>query len=183
MSKRISCAKSILCVIVDGSLLSGKRLVNTAYLAAAAGADLIQYRDKSAAATEMTERAIKIKKVLKRLGVPLIINDRVEVALASGASGIHIGQADPDASLVRKLCPGLILGISASTLQKASLAKKSGADYIGIGPVFATPIKPKDRTVSVKMLKNLSSLGLPLILIGGITRHNVERLLEKVLIK
>ena len=125
MSKRISCAKSILCVIVDGSLLAENRLVNTAHLAAAAGADLIQYRDKSVTVTEMIEKAIKIKNALKPSGVPLIINDRVEVALASCASGIHIGQADPDVSLVRKLCPGLILGVSASTFKEASLAKKA----------------------------------------------------------
>jgi thiamine-phosphate pyrophosphorylase len=109
--------------------------------------------------------------------VPFIINDRVELALAVGADGLHIGQGDIDISLAMRLLPkNKIVGVSVGNLKQAKKAVEEGADYLGAGPVFHTPIKKKVRQRGIAILKAVKRLGVSFFAIGGVDPVNIRRL-------
>lgn len=145
--------------------------------AAKAGADIIQYRDKISNSAEMIRIAKKIRSAVRRYKVLFIINDRLDVALAAGADGVHLGQGDADCGLGRLLGgSGFMIGRSASTMAHAKKAMRDGADYIGAGPVFATPIKKSKKVISPSTLAGIRAVGLPVMFIGGINRTTAPRL-------
>ena len=105
------------------------------------GVTLVQLREKEADGKEFYERALRLKKLLDRFHVPLIINDRVDIALAVGAFGVHVGQDDLPLKVVRSLVGDMVVGVSVRTVQEAKKAVEDGADYIGVGAVFPTSTK------------------------------------------
>lgn len=169
-----------LCVILDSGILGKRDIVRTARLAIRGGADMIQLRAKKAAAPEMIKTAAALKRLARRCHVAFVINDRLDVAVAVGADGVHIGQGDIGAGLARKMMgPGKLIGLSAGTAAQVIMAGESGADYLGIGPVFGTPVKASRRAIGLGFLEKAKRAGVPFFAIGGINTKNVTRLTEK----
>jgi len=142
-----------------------------------AGADMLQLRDKSSAFAAALRRAKALKALAAPYGAPVIMNDRLDVAVAAGCDGLHIGRGDIDISLARKFFKkGAIVGVSAKTVAQAREAKKKGADYLGMGPIFKTPIKRDQKPKGSALLRAVRRLGIPVFAIGGIDRGNAAQL-------
>ncbi|MCB2357501.1 thiamine phosphate synthase [Clostridium estertheticum] len=144
------------------------------------GATLVQLREKDISTLEFYNIASKIKKVTDKYNVPLIINDRIDIALAIDAAGVHLGQSDMPASIARSIIGNnKIIGISTSTVEEAREAEKEGADYVGVGAMFPTTTKYDASAVSVNCLKEIKdNISIPVVAIGGITHKNVDLLKE-----
>ena len=145
------------------------------------GADTIQYRQKSGSTREMIRIAAQMKQVCSDQGVPLIVNDRVDVAIAAGADGVHLGQDDFPIPLAREfLGQEMIIGASASNMQEVEKCLLDGADYVGLGPIY--PTTSKDDAGSVKGIAGLvqvvKAVPVPIIAIGGIGLDNVSEILR-----
>lgn len=142
------------------------------------GVKIVQLREKNMDSRELYETALKIKRVTDSLNVPLIINDRVDIALAVDASGVHVGPKDLDAGVVRKLIGAdKIIGVSANNVEEALKAQSLGADYIGAGAVFTTSTKSNTRPLAIDTLKKIKeSVSIPVIGIGGINADNILKL-------
>lgn len=138
------------------------------------GATLIQLREKALTGDRLLLQAKAVKAVCDRFGVPLIINDNAELALASGAAGVHLGQQDmPPAQARALLGPDKIIGVSARTVEQALRAQAEGADYLGCGAVFATSTKQDARALPHDTLRLICrAVTIPVVAIGGITRDN-----------
>ena len=165
-------------LVTDRDVLSGRDLIKCIEDSILGGVTLVQLREKNVTSREFYEIAIKVKEVTSRYNVPLIINDRLDIALAIDADGLHIGQKDLPASLARKILgKDKILGVSAATLQEALKAEKDGADYLGVGAVFSTSTKKDTRDVSYETLSSITaSVNIPVVAIGGINENNVTKL-------
>lgn len=155
----------------DRALLASRRWEDVVEAALAGGVTVLQLRDKEATARELYETGQRLLPLARRHGVPLLINDRLDVALALGADGAHLGRGDLPLAAARRLAPGLILGYSVNRPEHLAHAEACGADYVGIGPVFAT--STKGDTAPVLGLDGLRRLvaqaHLPCVAIGGIT--------------
>lgn len=152
-----------------------------ARLAVQGGADTIQFRQKTGGIRHILKEANTTVALCQDLRVPILVNDRVDIALACGADGVHLGQMDfPVADARRILGEDTTIGATATTLDQALRAQDDGADYIGFGPVFETGSKPNP--ASVKGLSRLetvaSRVGIPVIAIAGVTAKRVERVME-----
>ena len=164
--------------VTDRSLLRGSKLYEQVEKALRGGATFIQLREKSLDTESFIEEAGQIKILCEKYHVPFVINDNVEVALAVGADGVHVGQGDMAASDARKkLGAGKIIGVTARTVQQAAEAERQGADYLGTGAVFATSTKGDAKEISHGTLKEICrSVSIPVVAIGGITAGNVMEL-------
>ena len=164
--------------ITDSSMVGNRTLKAMVEEAILGGATMIQLREKNISLDEYISIAREIKELTDKYNIPLIINDQVEVALACGAAGVHVGQSDMDASIVRaKIGPNKILGVSAKTVKEAVLAEKACADYLGVGAVFPTSTKRDAVLVSLETLKNIcNSVSIPVVAIGGINEENIIKL-------
>ncbi|MBD8007606.1 thiamine phosphate synthase [Bacillus norwichensis] len=142
------------------------------------GASLIQLREKKSEGKAFYEKAVRLKQFLDSLSIPLIINDRVDIALAVDAAGVHLGQSDIPIEVVKKIIPdSMIVGISAHTVEEAVLAEEAGADYIGVGSVFPTSTKADAKLLPNGMLgKIIESVSIPVVAIGGINEKNASQL-------
>lgn len=142
------------------------------------GATIIQLREKDLDDSTFTELATRVAGITRRYGVPLIINDNPDVAIACGADGLHIGQGDGDPRKIRARLPdGMILGISAGNAEEARAARDAGADYIGAGAVFPTGSKDDAAHIGLDGLRAVCrATDLPVVAIGGITRDNAAEL-------
>ena len=165
-------------LVTDRDVLRGRDLIKCIEDSILGGVTLVQLREKNVTSREFYEIAIKVKEVTSKYNVPLIINDRLDIALAIDADGLHIGQKDLPASVARKILgKDKILGVSAATLQEALKAEKDGADYLGVGAVFSTSTKKDTRDVSYETLSNITaSVNIPVVAIGGINESNVTKL-------
>jgi thiamine-phosphate pyrophosphorylase len=154
--------------------------LETAELAIAGGADCLQLREKELDGGEFFERAKKLTELCRRHGVLCIINDRTDIALASGADGVHVGQLDLPATTVRKLVgQQMIVGVSTHNLDQAKQAVRDGADYIGVGPVFPSKTKPRDFLPGLEYAEQAAKeIGIPTVAIAGITHENVDQVLQ-----
>lgn len=166
-----------LCVITDPKLAPGRDHVAIASAALAGGADMIQLRDKAGDLRELLSQARAIQELCRSHGAIFIVNDRLDLALAAGADGVHVGQDDLPAEVARRLLPeGRILGVSTHTRAQAEAARLAGADYIGFGPLF--PTGTKDTGYAPRGLTGLQEVRaattLPILAIGGITLERVE---------
>lgn len=143
--------------------------------ALAGGATCLQLREKDLEAREFLAEAVRIHKIARRAGVPLIINDEVGIAVACGAEGVHVGQSDMPTGEVRALVgPDLIVGTSATTVEEAVAAERAGADYLGVGAMFATPTKDDAKLVSFDTLREIcATVSIPVVVIGGVNGDNV----------
>ena len=142
------------------------------------GATFVQVREKHLEHDEFLDEAKKVVAICRAHGVKCVINDAVDIAVESGADGVHVGQSDMAAGKVRALIgPDKILGVSAQTVEDALLAEREGADYLGVGAVFPTGTKADANAVSYDTLREIcAAVSIPVIAIGGITRDNVARL-------
>ena len=164
--------------VTDRYWLNGKELADDVEKAILGGATMIQLREKDLDFDSFVKEALKIKEVCKKYDVPFIINDSLDVFLAVDADGIHVGQNDMRADLVReKIGKNKILGVSAETVEEAILAEQMGADYLGVGTIFNTSTKLDAITVSKETLTNICfSVDIPVVAIGGITKDNIKEL-------
>ncbi|HZX46231.1 MAG TPA: thiamine phosphate synthase, partial [Clostridia bacterium] len=129
-------------LVTDREILKGRDLLQAVEEALSGGVTLVQLREKDASSREFYQLAVSMKNLTAEYGVPLIINDRLDIALAVEADGIHIGQEDLPLPVVRRLLgPDKIIGYSVSNIEEACYGEKHGADYLGAGPVFATATK------------------------------------------
>ena len=135
------------------------------------GTTVVQIREKTAETIDFYNLALKVKEITKKYNVPLIINDRVDVALAVDADGVHVGQSDMPCDVTRKLIgENKILGVSAATIEEAKKAQKDGADYIGTVALFPTQTKDDAPKITKNDLKEIvESIDIPVVAIGGIT--------------
>jgi len=140
------------------------------------GATIVQLREKTAQGKEFFEQAVRLKALTDRYAIPLIINDRIDIALLVGA-GLHIGQEDIPLTAARRLLPNAVIGVSVATVAQAMEAEQNGASYLGVGSLFATSSKADADAMSHTTLQEIrEAVELPLIGIGGITAKNVSSL-------
>lgn len=170
----------LLYLVTDRTLIEGKNLLSCIEEAIRGGVTMVQLREKSLSSREFYETALQVKQVTDKYQLPLIINDRLDIALAVDADGLHVGQQDLPAAVTRQLLGShKLLGVSASTLAEAVQAKEQGADYLGVGAVFPTTTKTDARKVSIHELKEIKEkVGLPVVAIGGINADNLFRVKE-----
>lgn len=155
-----------------------ERFLKTIEEAIIGGTTVVQLREKTADTLDFYNLALKVKEITSRYDVPLIINDRVDIALAIDADGVHVGQSDMPCDIARKLIGDeKILGVSANTIEEAKKAERDGADYIGTGAVFPTSTKDDADSVSKKELIDIvESINIPVVAIGGINTENAHEL-------
>ncbi|MDD5959085.1 MAG: thiamine phosphate synthase [Methanobrevibacter wolinii] len=142
------------------------------------GVSIVQVREKELDLIPFYEKAKAVKEITDKYNIPLIINDRLSIAIGLGADGAHVGQDDIDGSIARDILgPDRILGISAQTVEQAKKAEKDGADYIGCGAVFPTSTKEDADSVSIEEFKKIKeAVNIPVVAIGGIKIDNVKDL-------
>lgn len=164
--------------ITDRRLAGGRSSAEVMEKAILGGVTLVQLREKEAGGREMVEEAQALLKVTRRYGIPLIINDRLDVALAVGAEGVHLGQEDIPCRLARQILgPEKIIGVSASTVEEAVQAERDGADYLGVGAVFPTGTKADaGEAIGLDVLAAIKArVKIPVVAIGGINAANAAQ--------
>lgn len=166
-------------LVTDRQLLDGRDLNKSIEEAVLGGVTLLQLREKNTSIRDFYHIAKQAKEVAATYNIPFIINDRLDIALAVDADGLHIGQDDLPVAIARKILgPEKILGVSAGNLAEALSAQQQGADYLGVGAVFATNTKLDADTVSLKMLQQIkSAVNIPVVAIGGINEANVQHVM------
>ena len=173
----------LLYAVTDQSWLKeGQTLLSVCEDVLSNGATFLQIREKDLDANSFEAEAARLKALCARYKVPYVVNDSVEIAMAIDADGVHVGQSDIKGRDIRGMIgPDKILGISAGTIEEAIAAEKAGADYIGVGAVFATGTKKNARNLSIEALKEISSaVSIPVVAIGGINERNLMELKGRV---
>ena len=168
----------LLYAVTDRHWLNGRTLHEVVKEILDGGATFIQLREKNLDEAAFLEEAKDLQALCKEYGVPFVVNDNVDIAIAMNADGVHVGQSDMEAGNVReKLGPDIIIGVSAQTVEQAVLAEQRGADYLGVGVVFPTGSKDDANEISMETLKAIcEAVSIPVIAIGGITQQNVSEL-------
>ncbi len=145
------------------------------------GVDVVQLRDKRASREELLPLAVELKEICEQAGALFSVNDDVELARLSGAHGVHLGQEDePIASAREMLGPGVVVGRSVSSVEEAREAVREGADYLGVGTVYATPTKPEEAAAGPALLREISGVAVPVpwFAIGGVTLETAREVAE-----
>ena len=168
----------LLYAVTDSRWTKEQTLMEQVEAALKGGVTCVQLREKELCEEEFLKEAIEMKAVCDRYNVPLIINDNVEIALKSGASGVHVGQKDMEAGKVRKLLgEDKIIGVSARTVEQALAAQRAGADYLGVGAMFTTTTKLDTKNVSCETLREIcKAVEIPVVAIGGVSKSNMMEL-------
>ncbi|WP_419083944.1 thiamine phosphate synthase [Phascolarctobacterium succinatutens] len=161
-------------LLTDEGCLQGRALLDCVREALEGGVTLVQYRAKTASSAEMYTEALQLKALCDSFKVPLIINDRLDIAMAVGAAGVHLGQDDLPCAAARKILgEDYIIGLSAHNPAEAKAALQSGADYLGCGAVFGTATKADVKKLGTEGLTAICrEKGLPVVGIGGVTADN-----------
>lgn len=164
-------------VCTDRDLMSSQTIEESVEKALKGGAGVIQLREKSISGRSFYEEAMAVHEITKRYGVPLIINDRVDIALAIGAEGVHVGQSDIPCSAVRKIVgKDMLVGVSASSVEEAVKAVEDGADYLGVGAMNPTATKTDADSVTMEELVVIrKAVTIPIVIIGGINKETALR--------
>lgn len=167
-----------LCIITTEIIELSRSHLDIARAAVEGGATLIQLREKNKSVGQIVEIGMQVRKLTAEAGIPLIINDRLDIALALEADGVHLGQDDFPVLLARKVWPEAIIGLSVTNFQELNEIEK--ASYLGVGPVFPTPSKPDAAPpLGLKKFKEICQTApLPVLAIGGINASNVEDVLR-----
>ena len=176
----MNCKKEdlLLYAITDRAWLNGRSLYSQVEECLQGGATFLQLREKTLDEAAFYEEAVELKALCKQYGVPLVINDNVDIAVKMDADGVHVGQSDMEAGDVRaKLGPDKIIGVSCKTVAEALLAQQRGADYLGVGAVFPTDTKADASEVSFETLREIcAAVDIPVVAIGGIKASNAMEL-------
>ena len=159
----------------DRELMSSRTIEESVEQALLGGCTVVQLREKHCSSREFLALALRVKALTRSFRVPLIINDRVDIALASDADGVHVGQDDLPAREVRRLLgPDKLLGVSAHNLPEARQAQLDGADYLGVGAMYATATKQDASPTTLAELRHIrEAVDLPIVVIGGVNRSTV----------
>ncbi len=169
-----------LCAILDWGVESILPLEEFTEHIISGGATSIQVRLKTEPTRSIMDFTRRVLEVCAGTGVAVIVNDRVDVALATGAQGVHLGEEDMPVGTARRLAgPGMIIGASVRDVSAARAAARAGADYLGVGAMFRTPIKPEQEPISLDILQEIRhEVKLPIVAIGGIDERNAALPLE-----
>ena len=161
-------------LVTNRLLMSTKTLGEAVEQAIIGGCTMVQLREKKISSLDFYALALEIKEIADSYGIPLIINDRIDIAMAVGAAGVHIGQKDIPADIARKVIgKDMLLGVSAASVAEAENAAKAGADYLGVGAMFPTGTKPDAGFVSMEELGRIrKAVDIPIVVIGGINKEN-----------
>ena len=180
MFRRVNKQQLLLYAITDRTWLNGTSLYEAVEESLKGGVTCLQLREKKLDTECFLEEARQLKPLCRSYGVPLIINDNVDIALKSDADGVHIGQSDGDIVETRaRIGHDKILGVSAATVKEALEAERAGADYLGVGAVFPTNSKNDAENVSILTLRNIcNAVSIPVVAIGGITLDNLSLLTD-----
>lgn len=164
-------------LVTDSALMSTATVEESVERAIRGGCTLVQLREKNVAGRAFFDTAVRVREITERMGVPLIINDRIDIALAVGADGVHVGQDDMPASAARRLIgTERILGVSAGTLAQALTAVNDGADYLGVGAMFSTGTKTDaDVTTFAELRCICEAVSVPIVAIGGINYQTLPQ--------
>jgi len=162
-------------LVTDRDLMRAKTLEEAVLRAIEGGCRMVQLREKAVSSLAFYQTALSIKAITDRHHVPLIINDRLDIALAVDADGLHVGQSDLPATVVRRLIGrDKIVGVSVSTLEEAVKAQKDGADYLGVGAMYPTGTKTDAKLVSMEELRRIrGAVSIPIVVIGGINKKTL----------
>ncbi|OFI06791.1 thiamine-phosphate synthase [Clostridium acetireducens DSM 10703] len=165
-------------LVTDRDILKGRSLEKAVEDAILGGATLVQLREKHVSSLDFYKVALAVKEITSKYNVPLLINDRLDIALAVDAEGLHIGQSDIPADIARNILgKDKILGVSAGTIEDALKAEKDGADYLGVGAIFKTNSKDDADHTSIETLKEIKTkVNVPIVAIGGISKYNLSEL-------
>jgi thiamine-phosphate pyrophosphorylase len=168
-------------LVTDQASLRGRSLLDVVRAAVQGGVSCVQLREKSLSTRDFVAQALAVKAMLKPLGVPLIINDRIDVALACQAQGVHLGQSDMPVAMARQMLPPeVFIGLSVENLADVERAADQAVDYLGVSPVFATPTKTDTASpwglAGLRQIRALTTL--PLVAIGGIHLTNAVEVLR-----
>lgn len=169
--------RCILYAITDRTWLNGRSFEDVVEQSLMGGVDMVQLREKNLDFNSFLESAIKIKKLTEKYGVPLIINDNIEVCRQSNADGVHIGQGDTPLSKAREILgKDKIIGVTAKTIQQALEAQLNGADYLGVGAMFGSTTKKDAIPLTFEQLADIrKSVTIPIVAIGGINADNINK--------
>ena len=163
-------------LVTDRNLMSTATLEEAVEQAIIGGCTLVQLREKDCSSLDFYNTAVNVKEITDKYNVQLLINDRLDIALAVDAAGVHVGQSDLPLTVVRKIIgEDKIIGVSTGTLEQALKAQEDGADYIGVGAMYATGTKKDAKPTSMKELKKIrESVSLPIVVIGGINKERIK---------
>jgi len=168
-------------VVTDKAISGGRSHAEQAREAIKGGATVIQYREKMGSTRHLIEEAAAVRDVCRQLGATFIVNDRVDVALAVGADGVHVGQEDMPAAIARRLIgEDMILGVTVGNAEQARQAQADGADYLGTDAVFPTASKPDaGPPIGVETLEQICrAVSIPVVAIGGVNASNVAQVIR-----
>jgi thiamine-phosphate pyrophosphorylase len=161
-------------LVTDREVLKERDLCLSVEQAIQGGVTLVQLREKDVSSLEFYRIALEVKNITDKYNVPLIINDRLDIAMAVDAAGVHVGQSDLTCEVARKILGDKkIIGVSTATVDEAIAAEKDGADYIGVGAMYSTQTKTDARAVTIETLAKIKqSINIPVVAIGGINENN-----------
>lgn len=162
----------------DRDLMSTDTIEEAVEQAVKGGCTVVQLREKDCSSLEFYKTALRVKKITDEYKIPLIINDRVDIALAVNADGVHVGQDDLPAASVRRILGGdKVIGVSAGSVREAVKAREDGADYLGVGAMHATSTKTDADVTTVEELKKIREMvDLPIVAIGGMNKQTLPEL-------
>lgn len=165
-------------LVTDRTLMTTDTLEQAVSQAIDGGCSMIQLREKDAYSRAFYETACRLRSLTRARNVPLIINDRLDIALACGADGVHLGQKDLPCKAARAILgKDFLIGVSAATVEEAVQAEADGADYLGVGAMHVTATKTNTRPVTPLLLSQIkSAVSIPVVAIGGINEHNIGEL-------
>ncbi len=168
-------------VVITEKFCNGRSPLEVLQAVLNAGVKLVQFREKNSNGLDLFTMASKFKELTAEAGALMIVNDRVDVALAVEADGVHLGQSDLPIDVARAMAPDLIIGASSHNLDEALSVQQAGADYVNIGPIFATQTKDVPTgAVGPEMIDTISPhLNIPFTVMGGIKPHNVDEVLRR----
>jgi thiamine-phosphate pyrophosphorylase len=163
-------------LVTNSDGLSEEEFLNKTEEALKAGVTLLQLREKEREGRDFFELACKVNKIAKRYGVPLLIDDRLDIAMAADTAGVHLGRNDLPVREARKILgPDPIIGATAKTVEQALDAQEQGADYVGVGAIYPTTTKVKTILTSVDTLKDICrTVQIPAVAIGGLNSKNLD---------
>ncbi|MDO5517179.1 MAG: thiamine phosphate synthase [Clostridium sp.] len=163
-------------LVTDRDLMSTETLEEAVEEAIKGGCTLIQLREKNCSSLDFYTTAVNVKKITDKYNIPLLINDRLDIAMAVDAAGVHVGQSDLPCSVVRKIIGNdKIIGVSAGNLKDALKAQEDGADYLGVGAMYATGTKKDAKPTSMETLKKIrDNVSIPIVAIGGINKERIS---------
>ncbi|MDR2718166.1 MAG: thiamine phosphate synthase [Treponema sp.] len=162
-------------LVTDRKLMAANSIEECVEQAVSGGCTVVQLREKTASSREFYETAVRVRKITADRGVPLIINDRADIALAVNADGVHIGQEDLPLEMVRRIMgKDAIIGVSVGNVAEAAAAAAMGADYLGVGAMFATGTKTDANLTGMDELRRIrAEIKIPIVVIGGINKDTV----------